>query len=292
MAKGIHTELTFEENIESALIESGGYIKGESSDFDANLGLFPSYITDFLKSSQPKEWAKIEGIHKSNIEEKVVKRLIKELDLRGVLDVIRNGFTDYGVKFKMAYFVPESSLNPEAFELYAKNDLRVVRQLYYQPVGKNSLDVVLVLNGLPVSTIELKNQFSGQDVTNAKKQYVFDREASEPIFKYKKRSLVHFAVDTDQCYMTTRLMGKNTFYLPFNLGFNNGKGNPPNKDGYRTSYLWEYVWTKDSLLDIIGKFLHLNEEDIMIFPRFHQLDVVRKITKDAKESGTGKNYLV
>lgn len=292
MAKGIHTELTFEENIESSLVEGGGYVKGESSDFDANLGLFPSYITDFLKTSQPKEWAKIEGIHKSNIEEKVVKRLIKELDLRGVLDVIRNGFTDYGVKFKMAYFIPESSLNPEAFELYAKNDLRVVRQLYYQPTGKNSLDIVLVLNGLPVSTIELKNQFSGQDVTNAKKQYVFDREASEPIFKYKKRSLVHFAVDTDQCYMTTRLMGKNTFYLPFNLGYNNGKGNPPNKDGYRTSYLWEYVWTKDSLLDIIGKFLHLNEEDIMIFPRFHQLDVVRKITKDAKESGTGKNYLV
>ncbi len=300
MATGIHTELTFEENIEAALLESGGYTKGLSADFDAELGLFPSYITNFLKASQPKEWAKLEGIHKTAVEEKVLKRLIKELDSRGVLDVIRYGFTDYGVKFKMAFFVPESNLNPEAFDLYEQNDLKVVRQLYYQKEGRNSLDIVLVLNGLPISTIELKNQFSGQDVNNAKKQYVYDREPSEAIFKFKKRALVHFAVDTDQCYMSTRLQGKNTFYLPFNQGFNNGKGNPPNKNGYRTSYLWEYqpngqagVWTKDSLLDIVGKFVHIDaEKDVIIFPRYHQMEVVRKATKDARESGTGKNYLV
>ncbi len=288
----IHTELTFEENIEASLLENGGYTKGFSDDYDAELGLFPNYITDFLKASQPKEWAKITNIHKSAIEGKVIRRLIKELDLRGLLDVLRNGFTDYGVKFKMAFFQPESSLNPEAFELYDKNDLKVVRQLYYQRTGRNSLDVVLVINGLPVSTIELKNQFTGQDVTNAKKQYVFDREQSEPIFKFKKRSLVHFAVDTDQCYMTTHLMGKNTFYLPFNLGYNDGSGNPPNKEGYRTSYLWEYVWTKDSLLDIIGKFLHLDENDKMIFPRYHQLGVVREITTHTKKHGAGHNYLI
>ncbi|WMI65524.1 type I restriction endonuclease [Aestuariibaculum sp. YM273] len=303
MAKGIHTELTFEAAIESSLLEHGGYVKGYSDDFNPQLGFFPKYITDFIKLSQPKEWEKISNIHKDDVENKVVNRLIRELDLRGTLDVFRNGFTDYGVKFKMAFFRPESSLNPDAEVLYSKNHLSVTRQLYYERNGKNSLDMVLSLNGLPIATIELKNQFSGQNVSNAQKQYVYDREPTEPIFHFKKRSLVHFAVDTDEAYMTTRLAGKKTRYLPFNLGYNNGAGNPPNKEGYRTAYLWEYVWTKDSLMDIIAKFLHLNIEEYelngvkkkketMIFPRFHQMDVVRKLTFDAKTSGAGKNYLI
>lgn len=303
MTKGIHTEQTFEEAIETALLENGGYQKGSSTDYDADLGLFPSYITNFLKESQPTAWEKIAKIHNENIETKVVQRLIREIDLRGALDVIRNGFTDYGVKFKMAFFRPESSLNPEAEVLYQKNHLSVTRQLYYERKGKNSLDLVLALNGLPISTIELKNQFSGQDVNNAKKQYVFDREPTESIFQFKKRALVHFAVDTDECYMTTNLAGKKTRYLPFNMGYQNGAGNPPNKDGYRTAYLWEYVWTKDSFMDIISKFLHLNVEEFeidgvrkkketMIFPRYHQMDVVRKLTTDAKKIGAGKNYLI
>ena len=303
MAKGIHTELTFESAIEQSLLESGGYTKGFSEDFDAQLGLFPKYIIDFLKLSQPKSWDKLANIHKDEVEKKVIQRLVKEIDLRGILDVIRNGFTDYGVKFQMAYFKPESTLNPEAEAQYSTNHLSVTRQLYYERVGKNSLDMVLSLNGLPIATIELKNQFSGQSVDNAKKQYVYDREASEPIFQFKKRSLVHFAVDTDECYMTTKLDGKRTRYLPFNLGANNGAGNSVNKNGYRTSYLWEYVWTKDSFMDIIGKFLHLSVEEFelngvkkkketIIFPRFHQMQVVRKITNDAKANGAGKNYLI
>ncbi|MBI2259344.1 MAG: type I restriction endonuclease subunit R [Flavobacteriia bacterium] len=303
MAKGIHTEQTFEEAIVSSLVESGGYVQGHSNDFDANQGLFPTYIMQFLKESQPALWSKIENIHKSDVETKVLQRLIKEIDIRGSLDVLRNGFTDYGVKFKMAFFRPESTLNPESEELYQKNHLSVTRQVYYERKGNNSLDLVLALNGIPVATTELKNQFSGQNVSNAQKQYVYDREPSEPIFQFKKRALVHFAVDTDECYMTTKLGGKNTRYLPFNLGYQNGAGNPPNKQGYRTSYLWEYVWTKDSLMDIIGKFLHLNIEEFaiggvkkikesLIFPRFHQLEVVRKLTTDAKENGAGKNYLI
>lgn len=310
MAKGIHTEETFEEAIESSLLTSGGYVKGSSKDFDAYLGLFPSYITDFLKDTQPKAWKKLSNIHKEGVEKKVVQRLVRELDLRGTLDVCRNGFTDYGVKFKMGFFKPETSLNPESEALYGKNHLSVTRQLFYERKGNNSLDMVLSLNGLPIATIELKNQFSGQNVSNAKKQYVYDREPSEPIFAFKKRSLVHFAVDTDECYMTTKLSGKGTRYLPFNLGYNNGAGNPPNKEGYRTSYLWDTlpddragVWTKDSFMDIIGKFLHLKVEEYelngvarkketMIFPRFHQLDVVRKLTKDAKTKGAGTNYLI
>ncbi|WBX70874.1 type I restriction endonuclease subunit R [Tenacibaculum retecalamus] len=303
MAKGIHTELTFELAIELSLLEDGGYIKGHSIDFDADLGVFPKYVIEFLKNSQPRQWEKLSNIHKDEVEIKVMQRLLKELDSKGTLEVLRNGFTDYGVKFNMTYFRPESSLNPEAEVLYRSNHLAVTRQLYYERNGNNSLDMVLSINGLPVSTIELKNQFSGQDVSNAKKQYVFDREPSEPIFHFKKRSLVHFAVDADECYMTTRLAGKKTRYLPFNLGHNNGAGNPLNKNGYRTAYLWEYVWAKDSFMDIIGKFLHLDVEvyelngikkkkETMIFPRFHQMDVVRKLTKDAKAKGAGQNYLI
>lgn len=303
MAKGIHTEQTFEEAIESNLLEHGGYLKGSSTDFDAQLGLFPCYITNFLKQSQPKAWDKIANIHKDEVEQKVIQRLVKEIDLRGALDVLRKGFTDYGVKFQMAYFKPESTLNPEADELYQSNNLTVTRQLYYERVGKNSLDMVLSLNGLPIATIELKNQFSGQSVENAKKQYVYDREPNEPIFQFKKRTLVHFAVDTDEAYMTTKLDGKNTRYLPFNLGYNNGAGNPPNPNGYRTAYLWEQVWTKDSFMDIIGKFLHLSVEEFelngvkkkketIIFPRFHQMQVVRTVTADARVQGAGKNYLI
>lgn len=303
MAKGIHTELTFEAAIETALLENGGYTKGFSEDFDAHLGVFPKYVIDFLKSTQPQEWDRISKIHNEDIENKVIQRLLKEIDLKGALAVIRNGFTDYGVKFKMAFFRPESTLNPDSEILYEKNILSVTRQLYYERNGRNSLDMVLSLNGLPIATIELKNQFSGQNVSNAKKQYVFDREPKEPIFHFKKRSLVHFAVDTDECFMTTRLAAKGTRYLPFNLGHDNGAGNPPNKDGYRTSYLWEYVWTKDSFMDIIGKFLHLKVEqyelngvskkkETMIFPRFHQMEVVRELTQHAKEKGAGQNYLM
>ncbi len=303
MAKGIHTELTFEAAIELSLLEDGGCVKGYSKDFDADLGIFPKYVIEFLKKSQPKQWGKLTNIHKESVEIKVIQRLLKELDSKGTLSVLRNGFTDYGVKFNMAYFKPESGLNPEAELLYSYNHLSVTRQLYYERKGKNSLDIVLSLNGLPISTIELKNQFSGQNVSNAKKQYVYDREPSEPIFQFKKRTLVHFAVDTDECFMTTKLAGKKTRYLPFNLGDNNGAGNPRNKDGYRTAYLWEYVWAKDSFMDIIGKFLHLNVEvfeldgvkkkkETLIFPRFHQMDVVRKLTKDAKTKGAGQNYLI
>ncbi|MBW1654925.1 type I restriction endonuclease subunit R [Flavobacterium quisquiliarum] len=303
MAKGIHTELTFERAIEESLLEFGGYTKGQSIDFDVQSGLFPSYITDFLKNSQPKAWTKLVNIHKDDVEQKVIQRLIKEIDLRGILDVIRKGFTDFGVKFQMAYFKPESSLNPEAEELYQSNHLSVTRQLFYERNGRNSIDMVLSINGLPIATIELKNQFSGQSVDNAKKQYVYDREPNEPIFLFKKRSLVHFAVDADEAFMTTKLDGKHTRYLPFNLGFNNGAGNPPNKNGYRTSYLWEHVWTKDSFMDIIGKFLHLSVEEFelngvkkkketVIFPRFHQMQVVRKATEDARLNGAGKNYLI
>ena len=163
--------------------------------------------------------------------------------------------------------------------------------------------MLLSINGLPVATVELNNQFTGQDVSNAKKQFMYDRDPRELLFQFKKRALVHFAVDTDEVYMTTRLEKKNTRYLPFNKGYDNGAGNPPNPDGYKTAYLWEEVWAKDSWIDILGRFLHLQTEEYkengklkkkerLIFPRYHQLDVVRKLSRDAREEGPGKNYLI
>ncbi|MCK5545659.1 MAG: type I restriction endonuclease subunit R, partial [Desulfobulbaceae bacterium] len=229
--------------------------------------------------------------------------LFKEMDLRGSLDVLRNGFTDYGVKFRMAYFKPETGMNQETINLYNQNRLKVIRQVYYSRKNKNSVDLVLSVNGLPVATMELKNQFTGQTAKNAKRQYAFTRDNRELLFAFKKRVLVHFAVDPDEVYMTTKLDGNKTYWLPFNRGHNNGKGNPPNPDGYKTSYLWEEILTKDSWFEIIQRFIHLQVEEIefenrtikkekLIFPRFHQLDAVRKITVDARESGVGKNYLI
>lgn len=303
MAKGIHTEDTFEAAIETALIESGGYIKGDSNNYDASLALDTTTLFTFIKDTQLKKWEKIEKIHGASVEQKILNRLTKEIDLRGMLDVVRKGFIDYGVKFDLAYFSPATSLNPETEALYQKNILTVTRQVYYSIKNKNSLDMLLSLNGLPMVSIELKNQFTGQTVENAKRQYRYDRDYKELLFQFKKRALVHFAVDTDVAFMTTRLNGAKTYYLPFNQGYNNGKGNPPNPNGYRTDYLWNEVWRKDSLLEIIGKFMHVETEDIEIggkikkketlfFPRYHQMDVVRKLVKEVRQTQAGENYLI
>jgi len=299
----ITTEQAFEEAIEKSLIEKGGYAKGDPSDFSRELAFDPKAIFAFFKDSQPQSWKKLSEIHGSQTESKVLQRLFKELDNRGTLDVLRNGFVDYGVRFKMAYFKPASKLNPETIVLYNKNRLAVTRQVKYSLKKENSIDMVLSLNGLPVATVELKNQFTGQNAANAKWQYAVDRDPNELLFKFKKRALVHFAVDTDEVYMTTRLEGKATRYLPFNLGYNNGAGNPPNPNGHKTAYLWEYVWAKDSWMDIIGSFLLLQTDEYkvdgkvfkkekLIFPRYHQLDVVRKLARDASFKGPGNNYLI
>ena len=297
------TEQAFEEAIEKSLIEKGGYAKGDPSDFSRELAFDSKTIFSFFKDTQPQSWEKLFEIHGSQTESKILQRLFKELDNRGTLDVLRNGFVDYGVRFKMAYFKPASRLNPETIALYNKNRLTVTRQVKYSLKNENSIDMLLSLNGLPVATVELKNQFTGQNAANAKWQYAVDRDPNELLFKFKKRAFVHFAVDTDEAYMTTRLEGKATRYLPFNRGYNKGAGNPPNPNGHKTFYLWEYVWAKDSWMDIIGSFLLLQTEEYkvdgkifkkekLIFPRFHQLDVVRKLARDARQKGLGNNYLI
>lgn len=299
----ITTENTFETALVQSLIEKGGYSLGDASTYSKDLGFFRDEIIRFLKDSQPHRWRKIETVHGADVENRVLQRLYKEMDLRGSLDVLRNGFVDYGVRFQMAYFQPASGLNPDAVELYNKNNLKVYRQIYYSKDNKNSVDVLLSLNGISVATLELKNQFTGQNVTNALKQYSTTRDNREILFAFKKRALVHFAVDQDEVFMTTRLDGSKTYWLPFNKGSNRGKGNPLNPGGYRTAYLWEDILAKDSWMEIIQRFIHLQIEEIeaegriyrkerLIFPRYHQLDAVREICKKVQEVGVGKNYLV
>ena len=298
----IINEKAFEEAIEQSLITRGGYVKGDPAQFDRTLAIDVATLFNFIKDTQKDEWDKLAQVHGAEIEKKLLYRLNQELDTRGMLDCLRNGITDYGRKFKLAYFKPVSKLNPETQKLYDKNILTVTRQVHYSIKDESSIDMLLSLNGLPIATIELKNPFTGQNVENAKRQYKYDRDEHELLFQFKKRALVHFAVDTDEVYMTTRLQGSKTKYLPFNKGYNKGAGNPPSM-GHKTAYLWEEVLVKDSLMDILGRFLHLEVKEIviegkkvqketMIFPRYHQLDVVRKIAGDALQKGPGKNYLI
>jgi type I restriction enzyme R subunit len=297
-----HTERAFEEAIESHLLEFGGYVKGSMEDYRRELALFPQTVVDFIRSTQPEKWQRLETFHGEQVETKFIQRLERELQQRGTLDVLRHGVSDYGVHVKLAFFKPASNLNPETIEFYNKNILSVTRQVKYSLRNENSLDMLLSLNGLPIATVELKNPLTRQTVKDAIRQYKQDRDPNELLLQFKTRTLVHFAVDPDEVYMTTKLNGEKTFFLPFNKGYNKGAGNPPNPEGYKTSYLWEEVWKKDSLMDILARFLHLEvkeevsgrkvKKESLIFPRYHQLDAVRKLEAHAKGHGPGQNYLI
>ena len=300
-----HKEIAFEKAIEESLITTGGYLSVDRSKYDPVRGLFPEEVISFIQETQPKEWQYLESIQKSSARETLLDDLCRALDSQheGSLSVLRRGFKCFGKLFRVACFAPASGLNPEILRLYNANRLAITRQLKYSPHHNNTLDVTLALNGIPIATLELKNQMTGQTIRDAIAQYKEDRDPNDLIFQFRKRSLVHFAVDTDRAYMTTRLSGKSTHFLPFNRSNNGGEGNPENPAGYRTSYLWEDVLERHSLLDIIGRFVHLQTEEVrteertirketMIFPRYHQLDCVRRIVHDARDKGAGTNYLV
>lgn len=297
------TEAAFESTIIASLTNGGGYVLGNSSNFSQELAFDKATVLQFIQTSQPDAWQKLSDIHGLAVESKFIQRLFKELEFRGMLDVLRYGIVDYGVRFKLAYFKPASGLNPDTLALYEQNILTVARQVYYSARTKHSIDLLLSLNGLPIATVELKNQFTGQAVEQAKRQYAEDRDRRELLFQFNRRALIHFAVDPDEVWMTTRIDGSNTRFLPFNRGYNKGAGNPPCPEGHKTSYLWETIWTKDSWMEIINRFLHIQRENIkadgkvlrkekLIFPRYHQLDVVRKLADDAKANGPGHNYLI
>ena len=281
----------------------GGYLNGDPEAFDRELALDRAELFAFLRDSQPKTWAKLEGLLGAQTESTVLDNLLGALAARGSLDVLRHGFKCYGRELRLAYFAPAHGMNPATQALYEANRLTVTRQLKYSLANENSIDLVIGLNGLPVVTAELKNPMSGQTWRDAVWQYKTDRDPAETIFRFKLRSLVHFAVDPDEVYMTTKLAGKATSFLPFNKGDGTAAGNPVNPDGYKTAYLWEQVLARDSLMDILARFLHLEVDErklggktvrreTMIFPRYHQLDCVRKAEADARSQGAGRNYLI
>lgn len=258
------TETAFEDAIVNHLCNGGGYQLGDAANFSRELALDKTTLLQFIQTSQPQAWQKLTDIHGASVAAKFIQRLYQELEFRGMLDVLRYGIIDYGVRFKLAYFKPASGLNPETLALYEQNILTVTRQVHYSTRNQNSIDLLLSINGLPIATIELKNQFTGQDVEKAKQQYGQDRDNRELLFQFKRRALVHFAVDPDEAWMTTRIDGSNTRFLPFNQGHNKGAGNPTNPNGYKTAYLWEEIWEKDSWLDIMGRFLHLEQETVTL----------------------------
>lgn len=303
----MHTELDFENDIEAALLKNGGYQKGDPTSYNAERALFNSDMINFVQVTQPKVWQYLESLHKNKTPSVLIDNLAKELDSKGMLGVLREGFKCSGKTVKAAYFAPNTSMDPKAKERYQANHLSVFRQV--KTKSGAIPDLILAVNGLPVVTLELKNVMSATHwtVEHAKNQYKFERDPKEKLFSFKQRCLVHFAVDTEQVFMTTKLEGKDTFFLPFNRGFNHGAGNPPVEGDVRTAYLWREVLVKDSLLDILARFMHLAVEEktvatdkglkrhikeTMIFPRYHQLDVVRKLTIHSKANGAGRNYLI
>jgi type I restriction enzyme, R subunit len=304
---GVTSEFAFEEAIERALLETG-WLMVPPAGYDRALGLFPDELVEFLRSSQPDEWEQLCSRHGGDAKArtKVVRRVADEVTKRGVVDVLRRGVKDSGVTVQVAYFAPAHDLTPTLRGLYDANRLGVSRQVHHSESNPAaSLDMVLAVNGIPTATAELKNPLTHQNVEHAIAQYRTSRNSADLIFR--ARVVVNFAVDPDQIYMSTRLAGKDTIFLPFNQGSRGpgepgGQGNPMNPDGYRTSYLWERVWAPDAWLGILENFVHV--EDLVdddgrvtgnsrtLFPRFHQWDLVERLMSATVATGPGVNRLV
>jgi type I restriction enzyme R subunit len=256
------SEAAFETVIQAHLVGCG-YVAVAGESFDRDRAIFPEVVLDFIRSTQPKEWAKLEALHGASTGEQILTDLCKWMDTHGSLATIRHGFKCYGRTLRVAFFKAAHEMNPELEDRYAANRLGITRQLRFSSRSEKSVDVVLSLNGIPLTTLELKNPLTGQTSENALWQYRHDRDPREVIFDFKRRTLVHFAVDTEAVFMTTRLAGTETQFLPFNKGHDGGAGNPPDPAGrtYRTAYLWEEVLQRDSLLDLLARFLHLQVEE-------------------------------
>lgn len=318
------TEKRFERDIESFLIShAGGYEQfvGQSPDgklwihnrhHDVERCIYLDVLCEFISKTQPKEWARYTKFYGESAPEKLYRRLEDTICNQGLIHVLRNGIEDMGVKLKVCYFKPESDLNELSLERYNANILGCTRQFKYSPKLNNTIDMVLSLNGIPIVALELKNQLTGQDYQCAINQFKNDRSSKEFCFRSNHRFLVYFAVDLYEAWMTTQLKDGATYFMPFNQGSNGagkkgGKGNPQNTEGYATSYLWEKVLQRDSILDIVHHFISFVSEkeevvkngvtkvvkkEKLIFPRYHQYDVVKKVISKVKEEGPGHNYLI
>lgn len=305
-------EKAFETYVQQMLLAKG-WQQGSVAEWDKERAFFPAQITSFIAATQLKLWEEMRGLHAGNLEAMLLAALVKELEIKGSLHVLRHGFKFYGKTFRLAWFKPAHGLNDDVLTLYGQNRLTVTRQVPCHPGDNNTMDLVFAVNGLPVATCELKNPGTGQSWRNAVRQYKEDRNPRAPLFDFKKRALVHFAVDPDEVHMATRLNGAKTFFLPFNRGSHPGEiqcgaGNPQHASGYRTGYLWEEVLERESFLDILGHFLFIEKKDgkvddgkggsriitreAMIFPRYHQLDATRKLINATRREGPGRNYLI
>ena len=298
----VHTEEAFETLIVEHLTTKGGYLKGTNAEYDSNTALIKQDLIDHIKLDT-YGWKKIEKQCGAKAEEDTLRAFqLARKSKRGVLSILRHGFKVKNTRVKVVNFKPATDTDPKLVAKYNANRVKVVRQVHHNPdFPDRSVDLVLFINGIPIVTIELKNLSTGQGAGHAVKQYM-KRDPVAPLFLFKRGALVHFAVGSDEAQMTTHLERDKTFFLPFNRGHNNGKGNPPVSGKHRTHYIWEEVLQRDSLIDLVHRFLHLEVKENeggkiqtperMIFPRYHQLTVVRKLIHGAKTQGAGNHYLV
>lgn len=306
---GLHTEANFEDELVGHLVQHAGWREGNASKYDRALALYTEDVMGWLEDTQPDQYAKVRTANNGAADRIILERLAKVIEEEGALTVLRKGFKRLNARFEMCAFKPGHGLNPQTLERYNKVRCRVVRQVRYSEHNENSFDIVLFVNGIPIATLELKTDFT-QTIEDAVQQYRTARPPRdprtgkvEPLLTFKRGALVHFAVSTDEVRMTTQLAGPETHFLPFNLGYDDGAGNPPNPDGFRTAYLWERVLSRDSLLEILEKYLHLEKAtkevegkkvvvEQLIFPRYHQWDAVRNLIGASQAQGPGNNYLI
>ena len=288
------TEKRFESDIHAAMLGAGYTVNSDT--YNAQYALYLDTLVRFVQTTQPKSWQRFEL--QSGTPEKFAQVFQNAVEMDGLLSVLRNGFKHRGIPFRVCWFQPESGLNQTAVDNYNANIITVNRQWFYSADCHKSVDMVIAVNGIPVFAFELKNQYTGQDIEDAKRQWMYDRDARELCFRFNTRILAFFCVDQLEACMTTKLDGKNTFFLPFNQGSNGagndgGKGNPANPDGYPTAYVWERIFRKDSMMDILQKFMsYRKDKKMLLFPRFHQLHVVRSLISHVRENGAGHNYLI
>ena len=278
----------------------GGYLLRTSADYDRARCLLPTDAVAFVQATQPEQWNKLRRATEDP-EAIFLKELGRVATKRGTLSVLRDGFKVRGAAFRMAFFRPATGLNPDLARQYQANQFAVVQQLRYSQTSAAELDLALFLNGLPLFTAELKTPLKGQTWRNAVRQYRQDRDPAEPLFALG-RCLAHWAVDPDEAHFTTHLRGEPTRFFPFNRGFDGGAGNPPSASGYATAYLWAETWARDSVLDLVQHVVHQIDvldddgeptgEQALVFPRYHQLDAVRRLVADTRAHGPGKRYLV
>jgi type I restriction enzyme R subunit len=281
------------------LYRSGnGFYMGNPSDFDPKYAIDETRFWHFLENTQKDELEKLQ--RSSDWKLKILERYDRMVKKYGVLRILKKGLEVEDAFFTLLYPMPLASSSQTAKDNFESNEFSVSRQIQYNPENlREEIDMVVFVNGLPLATLELKNHWTGQNAkVHGIKQYKFDRDIRQPLLNFG-RCLVHFAVDTDEVYMCTKLNGANSFFLPFNRGHNHGKGNPPNPFGHKTSYLWEEVFTRESLANIIQHFVRFDgkpndalSKRTLFFPRYHQMDVVRKILSDASAKGVGQTYLI